>query len=216
MGAPTRLGRADRLPPVVGALLVSNILIYLSERLLGEGIFDVLALWPMQPHVIGHALAPSRFEPWQLVSYAFLHGSPMHLLFNMYGLWLFGTPMENAWGSRRFALFYFVCVLGASLTQLGVAALSGEVYPTIGASGGVYGILLAFGMTYPNARMLLLFPPVVLKAKWLVLFFGLFELWAGITGSEAGVAHFAHLGGMAFGLALLLYWRTPPPRHRLE
>ncbi len=208
MSAPARLGQADALPPVISALLIANGLMYVAELLLGEGVFDSLALWPLRAHVSHGFLVPSLFEPWQLVTYAFLHGGPLHILFNMYALWLFGMPMENAWGSRRFALFYFVCVIGAGITQLIVASFSGEIYPTIGASGGVYGVLLAFGMTYPEARMLLFFPPIVLKAKWLVLIFGLFELWAGITGTEAGVAHFAHLGGMFFGLILILHWRN--------
>ena len=134
----------------------------------------------------------------------------MHLLLNMYALWLFGSRMENVWGSNAFVLYYFVCVLGAGLVQLFVAtqgAGEGDIYPTIGASGGVFGLLLAFGLTFPTERLMLLFPPVVLQAKWFVLIYGAVELWAGVTGTLAGVAHFAHLGGMLFGYILLLYWR---------
>ncbi len=202
----------QRPSTVITALLVANGLMYLIELLLGEGVFDALALWPLQAHAVGFFSTPSLFHPWQLVTYAFLHGSAMHILFNMYALWMFGSPMEATWGSQRFALFYFVCVIGAGLTQLLVASYSGEIYPTIGASGGVFGVLLAFGMTYPEARLVLIFPPVAVKAKWLVLFFGLFELWAGVTGTQAGVAHFAHLGGMFFGLTLILYWRSTASR----
>ena len=125
--------------------------------------------------------------------------------------------MENVWGSKAFALYYFVCVVGAGLVQLIIAtqaAAEGGIYPTIGASGGVFGLLLAFGLTFPNEKLILIFPPVVLKAKWFVLIYGIFELWAGISGTAAGVAHFAHLGGMLFGFILLWYWRFHPPGYR--
>jgi membrane associated rhomboid family serine protease len=128
----------------------------------------------------------------------------------MYALWLFGSRMERVWGTRAFLLYYFVCVIGAGLTQLTVTSISSETYPTIGASGGVFGVLLAFGMTFPNERLMLLFPPIILRAKWFVLIFGAIELWAGITGTAAGIAHFAHLGGMLFGFLLLLYWQGHP------
>ncbi len=206
------------LPPVVLALLVVNGGMFLLEHSAANQLIDLLALWPVAVPVsplLG--MTPPSFEPWQLVSYSFLHGSIMHLLLNMYALWLFGTRMENVWGSKVFALYYFVCVIGAGLVQLYVAsqaAKQGGVYPTIGASGGVFGLLLAFGMTFPNERLMLIFPPIVLKAKWFVLIYGAIELWAGVTGTEAGVAHFAHLGGMFFGLALLLYWRRHPPGFR--
>lgn len=161
--------------------------------------------------------AVPHFQFWQLVSYSFLHGSVMHLLVNMYALWLFGTRMERVWGSQAFAIYYFFCVIGAGLVQLVVATLGvsagGAVYPTIGASGGVFGLLLAFGMTFPNERLMLVFPPVVLKAKWFVLIYGGIELFSGVTGTQAGVAHFAHLGGMLFGFILLWYWRRNPPRY---
>ncbi len=152
-----------------------------------------------------------HFQFWQLVSYSFLHGSAMHLLVNMYALWMFGSRMERVWGSQNFAIYYFFCVIGAGLVQLVVATLGasggGAIYPTIGASGGVFGLLLAFGMTFPNERLMLIFPPVVLKAKWFLLIYGGIELLAGVTGTQAGVAHFAHLGGMLFGFILLWYWR---------
>jgi membrane associated rhomboid family serine protease len=122
--------------------------------------------------------------------------------------------MENVWGSRPFTFYYFVCVIGAALVQLYVAtegAREGGIYPTVGASGGVFGLLLGFGLTFPNERLLLIFPPVALPAKWFVLIYGAIELWAGVTGTLAGVAHFAHLGGMLFGFLLLMYWRRHPP-----
>ncbi|MCG6936690.1 MAG: rhomboid family intramembrane serine protease [Gammaproteobacteria bacterium] len=204
------LRRYSFTPPVVQALLIVNVGMFLLEIVTAGRLINALALWPLQPS--GSAafggVVPS-FQFWQLVSYSFLHGSVMHLLLNMYALWLFGARLENVWGSKYFTLYYFVCVIGAGLVQLFIAtqaAGEGGIYPTIGASGGVFGLLLAFGLTFPNERLMLIFPPVVLQAKWFVLIYGIIELWAGVTGTEAGVAHFAHLGGMLFGFLLLLYW----------
>ena len=204
------------MPSVVQALLIANIGMFVLE-LSGAGnqLVSLLALWPLgTSSTLLFGLTPPPFELWQLVTYSFLHGSLIHLLLNMYALWLFGSRMERYWGSRVFALYYFVCVVGAGLVQLFVAsqaAQQGGIYPTVGASGGVFGLLLAFGLTFPIERLLLIFPPVVLPAKWFVLIYAAFELWAGVTGTSAGVAHFAHLGGMLFGLTLLLYWRRQPP-----
>jgi len=184
----------------------------------GGQLVSTLALWPLGiPEEALSGMARPQFEPWQLVTYAFLHGGVMHLLLNMYALWLFGSRMENVWSSKAFTLYYFVCVFGAGLVQLFIATQSAEqggIYPTIGASGGVFGLLLAFGLTFPNERLMLLFPPIILQAKWFVLIYGAIELWAGVTGTQAGVAHFAHLGGMFFGFLLLLYWRRHPPAYR--
>ncbi len=183
-------------------LIISNALIFFIELQWPDRFLPLFALWP---------LSSGRFQPWQLLSYAFLHGGLAHLMFNMYALWLFGTRLERAWGPLNLLRYYLVCVMGAALMQLGITALNGAIYPTIGASGGVYGILLAFGMTYPNDRLLLVFPPVLIKAKWLVIIFGIIELVSGVTGSHAGVAHFAHLGGMVSGLLMILHWRRNPP-----
>lgn len=206
------------LSPVVQGLLVVNVGMYLLQMFNGGPLIEYLALWPadLSSGQAFGGMAP-HFQIWQLLSYSFLHGGMLHLLLNMYALWLFGSRMENAWGSKAFAIYYFVCVIGAGLVQLVVAtqaAGEGGIYPTVGASGGVFGLLLAFGLTYPNERLMLIFPPVVLKAKWFVLIYGGFELWAGITGTAAGVAHFAHLGGMLFGFILLWYWRRHPPGYR--
>ncbi len=201
------------LPPVVKLLLIANGLMFLSELFLGPELIVGLALWPLgatAPPVF-ESMRP-HFQIFQLVTYSFLHGSILHLLLNMYALWLFGSRMENTWGSRRFTIYYFVCVVGAGITQLLVSTMSGDYYPTIGASGGVFGILLAFGMWYPNQVLVLVFPPIPLKAKWFVTIFAVIELWLGVTGSEAGVAHFAHLGGMFFGFLLIFYWYKHPSR----
>lgn len=206
------------LLPVVQALLIANGGMFLLEMYTGNRLIIPLALWPLglSATTVFGSTAP-HFQIWQLVTYSFLHGGIMHLLLNMYALWLFGSRMENVWGSKAFAFYYFVCVIGAALVQLIVAtksAATGGVYPTVGASGGVFGLLLAFGLTFPNEKLLLIFPPVVLRAKWFVLIYGAIELWAGVTGSVEGVAHFAHLGGMLFGFLLLLYWRRNPPGYR--
>ncbi len=203
---------------VVQTLLALNGGMFLIALSSGGQLLNTLALWPLgisEMPLFG--MAQPQFEPWQLITYAFLHGGVMHLLLNMYALWLFGSRMENEWGSKVFTLYYFVCVIGAGLVQLFIATQSAEqggIYPTIGASGGVFGLLLAFGLTFPNERLMLLFPPIILQAKWFVLIYGAIELWAGVTGTQAGVAHFAHLGGMFFGFLLLLYWRHHPPAYR--
>jgi membrane associated rhomboid family serine protease len=206
------------LSPVVNALLILNGGMFLLEMYAGGQLIGALALWPLAPSgAATFGTSAPHFQIWQLVTYSFLHGGLVHLLVNMYALWLFGTRMEYVWGSRAFALYYFVCVIGAGLIQLFVttqAAAEGGIYPTIGASGGVFGLLLAFGMTFPNERLLLIIPPVPMKAKWFVMIYGAIELWAGVTGSLTGIAHFAHLGGMLFGFLLLLYWRRYPPRYR--
>ena len=206
------------VPPVVQALLIINGGIFVLELSSSDRLIEALALWPLGLTDTTMLGAPvPQFRLWQLVTYSFLHGGVMHLLLNMYALWLFGSRMENVWGPKAFTLYYFVCVIGAGLVQLFIASQgTGEsgIYPTIGASGGVFGLLLAFGLTFPNERLMLIFPPVVLQAKWFVLIYGAIELWAGVTGTEAGVAHFAHLGGMLFGYFLLVYWRSHPPRFR--
>ncbi len=203
------------LPPVVKWLLIANVLLFLLELSIGDQLILWFGLWPLESSRLSLFVPEApQFHLWQLVSYAFLHGGTLHLLMNMYVLWLFGARLENAWGSKAFTLYYFVSVIGAGLLQLLVTSMTGGIYPTIGASGGDFGLLLAFGMTFPNEILILIFPPVALKAKWFVLILGAIELWAGVTGSEAGVAHFAHLGGMLFGFLLLLYWRDHPPTQR--
>ncbi|MDY6978433.1 MAG: rhomboid family intramembrane serine protease [Pseudomonadota bacterium] len=215
------MNRRNAFPvPVIPALLVINGLLFLMEMSAGgRQLIELFALWPL-----GSGAAPGMFDGaapgfqiWQLVTYSFLHGGVFHLLINMYALWLFGSRMEMVWGSKVFFVYYFVCVIGAALVQLLVAGLSsgpGAAYPTIGASGGVFGLLLAFGLTFPNEKLMLLFPPVEMSAKWFVLIYGAIELFFGVTGTASGVAHFAHLGGMLFGYLLIRYWRSHPPGYR--
>lgn len=160
------------------------------------------------------ALNPVTFikRPWQLVTYMFMHGNFAHLFFNMYTLYIFGSVLERVWGTKKFLLYYFVTGIGAALVHIGVQWLTGDFALTVGASGAIYGILMGYAMLYPDSTLMLLLPPVSVKAKWLVLIFAGIELLLGVTGSQAGVAHFAHLGGLVFGLLLILYWKKT---HRL-
>ncbi|MEA5444763.1 rhomboid family intramembrane serine protease [Gammaproteobacteria bacterium AB-CW1] len=199
--------RWSNFPPVVTGLLAACIIVFMLQLSDFRWMLDNFALWG--------ANTPN-FQPWQLVSSAFLHGGYFHLFVNMLALWMFGVQIENVWGSGRFLFYYFFCVIGASLVQLLVAtaaAAEGTVYPTVGASGGVFGILLAFGLLFPNQRIVLLIPPIPMKAKWFVVVFGVFSLLAGLTGTMANIAHFAHLGGMVFGLILMVWWGWRPGRH---
>ncbi len=188
------------LPPLTQALLLVNVAMFCLQMFLGPWLERLLALWP-----IGYG-----FLPWQVVSYAFLHGSIGHLFFNMLGLWMFGSELERLWGGKRYLQFYFASVLTAALTQLVVGLLIGGA-PTVGASGGLFGLLLAFGMMFPNRIIMPLFPPIPMKAKTFVMVFGGLELLFGVTGTASGVAHFAHLGGMLGGFLMMRYWRGQPP-----
>lgn len=206
---PYDMAMAIDIPPVTRALLVANIGIYLLQQLMGDPLLVHFALWPLGPSPFDNV---PGFEPWQVLSYGFLHGSLTHLAFNMFALWMFGGAIEQTLGRRPFLVYYFTCVVGAALAQLAVVHFfTGGYYPTLGASGGVFGLLLAFGMFYPHQRILLLFPPIPMPAWLFVTGYGAIELVLGVTGSQAGVAHFAHLGGMAFGFVLIQYWRGRLP-----
>lgn len=160
------------------------------------------------------ALNPVTFirRLWQLVTYMFMHGSFFHIFFNMYTLYIFGSVLENVWGTKKFLVFYFITGIGAALVHIGVQYLTGDFALTVGASGAIYGILMGYAMLYPDSRLSLIFPPVTMKAKWFVLIFAGIELLLGVTGTQAGVAHFAHLGGLVFGFILMMYWKK---KHRL-
>jgi membrane associated rhomboid family serine protease len=203
------------LPPVTKALLIANGLVFLLQQLLGDANFVPFMLWPLADGGIDALGAAPSFMPWQLLTYGFLHGSFMHVAFNMLALVMFGAPLEYTWGNKRFLSYYLVCVAGAGVCQLLVGAWAvqqgGDVYPTIGASGGVFGLLLAYGMLFPNQRVMLLIPPIPMKARTLVIVYGAIELFLGASGFQPGVAHFAHLGGMLFGWLLIRYWRGQPP-----
>ena len=205
-----------KLPPVTRALLIANAVVFLLQWVAGESALGValesMQLWPLSSG--GEYGAPS-FWPWQLVTYGFMHGTFGHLFFNMLALVMFGSQVEHQWGQRRYATYYFTCVIGAAICQLAVGyvtmSMGGEAYPTVGASGGIFGLLLAYGMLFPHQRVMLLIPPIPMKARTLVIVYGLAELLLGFTGWQPGVAHFAHLGGMLFGWLLIRYWRGQPP-----
>jgi membrane associated rhomboid family serine protease len=184
--------------PVTRTLIAANVVAFLLEMASGNGFIVRFALWPLG----------SLFAPWQPLTYAFLHGSVMHLVFNMIGLYVFGADLERVWGPRRFLLYYTVSVLSAAVMQLGFAALSGSEVPAIGASGGVFGLLLAFAMYFPHRILVLIFPPIPMPAWLFATLYGVLELVLGITGTAGGVAHFAHLGGMVGGYLLIRRFRA--------
>lgn len=212
---PSIMGGGFRFfPPVIKALLITNAALWLlvdvllsvfsfeGFRLGGPGgvLTALFALWPPGP----------SFWPWQLLTYMFLHGGLWHLLFNMLALWMFGLELEHRWGSRTFLLFYLTCGVGAGLVNLGVTTLLGQAAPTVGASGAVFGVLIAFAMLFPERPIYLyfLFP---VKAKYFIAAYIALELLFGVTGTSDGIAHFAHLGGAAVGLVYTLALRGTIP-----
>lgn len=207
------------MPPVVKNLIITNVIIYLITMITGNFMYEHFALFYFKSPF---------FKPFQLVTHMFMHGGFTHILFNMYTLFIFGSVLERVWGSQKFLFYYFVTGIGAALLHLGVMALqlngyiadfnAGNMFaqagiqdilttPTVGASGAIYGLLLAYGMLFPNNIMQLIFPPVALKAKWFVIIFGALELLLGLSGRGSDIAHFAHLGGMIFGFFLIIYWK---------
>ncbi len=205
-------------PPASLIILAVTVVIYFFQTGMWTDMIRVFALWPLgtpdQMLYRDVGTLDTGFAPWQLISYGFLHGGLAHLFFNMFALYMFGLPIERLWGTRRFLIFYFFCMVGAAVVQLVVAGISGEVYPTIGASGAVFGLLLAYGMMYPNATIMLLIPPIPMKAKYFVVGYGALTLFFGMTGTAPGIAHFAHLGGMLFGFILILWWSGRAGRRR--
>lgn len=207
-----------RPTPVVTNLLLLNALVFFfTTTTAPEFALEYFALWPVI-NVDDPALTPgwASFYPWQLVTYAFLHGGVFHLAINMFVLWMFGKPIEGQWGSGMFLAFYFFCVIGAALVQL-LMTMVGLVppAPAVGASGAVFAVLLVFGLMYPNQIVILIFPPIPMKAKYFVIFIGVLELFAGVFGTAPGIANFAHLAGMGFALLFILMFRrrlTFPPR----
>jgi membrane associated rhomboid family serine protease len=196
------------ITPVVRYILLACGAVFLLQLGMGPQLEYRLALWPpndFTPHL----------QPWQLVTYAFLH-SPTnftHILFNMFALYMFGPDIERLLGARRFITYYLVCVIGAAIAQLLVlGGMGNPPVPTVGASGGVFGLLLAFGLAFPRRKLMLIFPPIPMPAWLFVTLYGLLELYLGVSGHDSGVAHFAHLGGMVGGFALIVYWRAQQRR----
>ena len=187
------------LPPVTRAIIIANVVVFLLQMVTGTTLDDLFALWPV---------GTPYFEPWQLLTYGFLHEGFAHIFFNMFALYMFGAPLEMFWGGRRFAFYYTACVLTAAATELIVQNATEAGGPVVGASGGVFGLLLAFAWYFPKQRLMLLFPPIPMPAWLFVTLYGGIELVLGVTGAQPGVAHFAHLGGMLGGALAILYWRA--------
>ncbi|MBS0322199.1 MAG: rhomboid family intramembrane serine protease [Proteobacteria bacterium] len=192
------------MPTVTLFLIVANVAVYLLQTTLPYVVVP-FALWPLDAGALSGGQV--SFQPWQVVTYAFLHGGLGHLFFNMYGLYLFGGALERVVGTRRYVSYYFVCVITAAIAQLIMAKVVGGVYPTIGASGGVFGLLLAYAAYFPNNKLMLIFVPVPIPSRIFVLLYAALELVLGVTGTQSGVAHFAHLGGLVGGALMLWWWR---------
>lgn len=190
------------LPPITQAIILLNVALFCVDIALGGMLTWWMELWPV---------TSQYFMPWQVVTYAFMHGSITHLLLNMLGLWMFGGEMERLWGPKRYLQFYAAGALAAAACQLIISMLAGWGNPMVGASGALFALLMAFGMTFPDRTILLLIPPIPIKAKYLVMIYGAFELYQGVAGTQSGVAHFAHLGGMLGGWLMLRYWAGKPP-----
>lgn len=203
----------SQIPTVTKNLVAINILMFIAT-LINENfmVANFAMFYPASPF----------FKPWQILTHMFMHGGFWHIFFNMYSLLMFGSILERSLGPKKFLIFYFVTGLGAAALHTGVEWMQARVFiangavnayqallmtPTLGASGAIYGVLIGFAMLYPQAQLMLIFPPIPVKAKWLVIIFAAIELFSGINGIQASVAHFAHLGGMLFGWLLIRWWR---------
>lgn len=187
------------IPPLTQALMLVCTAVFCVNLFIPLEVW--FALWP---------LASGMFWPWQPVTYGFLHGGLTHLAFNMLGLWMFGSELERLWGPKRYWQFLLASLLSAAAVQLLFTAYTGSMVPTVGASGALYGLLLAYGMLFPNRIIVPLIPPIPMKARTFVIVFGALELGLGLYGGS-GIAHFAHLGGMLGGYLMIRYWRGQMP-----
>lgn len=186
--------RSENVTYIIMAVCIA---IFGLQMQAADGLLRSFALWPLG----------EGFQFWQIVTSAFLHGGVFHLAVNMFGIWMFGRDIESALGPIRFIQLYAASVLAAAFAQLVVTAF-GDPVPTVGASGGLFGLLVAYAMLFPNRQIMLLFPPIPMRAPVFVALYAAFELYAGMSGTLSGVAHFAHLGGLAGGFLMLRYWRA--------
>jgi membrane associated rhomboid family serine protease len=190
-------------------LIGINVAVFALEAIMGPGLLARFALWPVGHFIVSQFDRPVGFGLWQLITCGFLHASFLHLAINMYALWMFGSDVERALGPRHYLVLYFASLLSSSVTQLVVVSMmtSAGVYPTVGASGAIFGILLAFGLLFPRRTIVLLIPPIPMPAILFVILYALLELFSGVFGTDQGVAHFAHLGGMIGAYLTLRHWR---------
>lgn len=203
---PFRPGGFQLMPPAIKIIILANVAVFfLQVSPVGEAFSAFGALWPIGSESRGGL----GFLPWQLVTYMFMHGSFQHLFFNMFALWIFGAEIENYWGTKNFTTYYFICGIGAGLINL--LATMGSPYPTVGASGSIYGVLLAFGMMFPD-RYIFLYFLLPIKAKYFVAGYAFIEFISGFgskaMGSDNQIAHFAHLGGMLIGFIYITLKRN--------
>ncbi|HKB55238.1 MAG TPA: rhomboid family intramembrane serine protease [Ramlibacter sp.] len=186
------------LPRITRTIIIANVALFILDSALGGAWSGWLALWP---------LGSGNFMPWQVLTYAFVHGSVAHVGFNMLGVYMFGADLERVWGERRYLTYYLFCAVSAAAVQLVISAFGANYGPTIGASGAVFGLLLGYARLFPHRMIMPLFPPIPMRAPVFVVLYGVLELFLGVTGTQAGVAHFAHLGGLAGGFFLMRYWK---------
>jgi membrane associated rhomboid family serine protease len=205
----------NNLTDVVKNLLIINVVMYLGSGILmqtlGGSWHDLVLNYVPKDYAQEYGI-PYHFEPYQIVTHMFMHANTMHLFFNMFAIFMFGPILEMTWGPKRFLIYYFFTAFGAMLlhTLVSYYAADGVWYNmpgVLGASGAVFGLLLGYGVYYPNNVIQLLIPPIPLKAKYFVMIYAALELFLGVSGTNTGVAHFAHLGGALFGLIMIWYWR---------
>jgi membrane associated rhomboid family serine protease len=191
-------------------LIGVNVAVFALEAVSGSRFLASFALWPLGHFFVAQFDGAVGFKVWQLITCGFLHANFLHLAINMYALWMFGSDVERAFGPRNYLTLYFASLLCSSVTQLLVVSMmtSAGIYPTVGASGAIFGILLAFGMLFPRRTIVLLIPPIPMPAIVFVILYALLELFSGVFGTNQGVAHFAHLGGMLGAYLVIRRWRS--------
>jgi len=195
-----RYYRPEPFPPIVKNLIIINALVFLAQMTLDRehNLIDVLGLWP---------IGSEGFKPYQLATHMFAHGGFSHILFNMFGLWMFGRVLENVWGPKRFLLFYLICGVSAAAAHLMIQYFTGGFSVAVGASGAIMGIFAAFGYLFPNTELFIMFIPIPIKAKWAMIGMAAIDLFGGLgVFGNSGIAHFAHLGGALAGFILVLIW----------
>ena len=195
-----RYSSNDNFPPVVKNLLIINVLVFILQNVLDKRIYftQLIGLWPINS---------SMFQLWQVVTHMFAHGGMFHIFFNMFALWMFGRILENLWGGKKFLIFYMLCGLGAAAIHLGVQYFTGTFSMAVGASGAVYGLLVAFAFLFPNTPLYLMFIPIPIKAKWAITGILVLDIVFGFSSANTGIAHAAHVGGAITGFIIVWYWK---------